>query len=110
MNKIMILLVSSIVILMAGCQEETIELSSLQIIGVENQTVYQNATVNLMDGITVIGNDGIDYSEYMVLSSYSCGFYNDTYLHTEVSKKCDIIYTVVVGDFFVREYATIYIR
>lgn len=99
-----------LLLIMTACEEEKVELTSLQIIGVENQTVYQNATLDLMDGVQVLGNDGVDYSEYVVLTSYSCGFYDDTFLHTTTKQKCDIIYTVVVGDFFAREYATVYIR
>lgn len=113
MKKAIIGFMFTIVFILSGCTDtnaEQKELSNISIEGVTDQYVDRNDVVNLMDGVTVIGDDGIDYSDYVILSSYTCGFYNDTYLHTEVSKKCDIIYTVVVGNFFSREHATVYIR
>jgi hypothetical protein len=56
--------------LIAACDEiETQELTGIVFIGVENVTVEFDEPFNILDGVTAVGNDGVDYTENMTFAT-----------------------------------------
>lgn len=88
-------------------EQEEVALTTLTITGMENKSVKVGQTLNVLEGITVTGDNGVDYTDYLMIKSSNCGFDHDNNLYTQTAKKCDISYIAVAEGYYVREDITI---
>ena len=71
MKKIvMIMMVLFTVLTLSGCgNEESENVTSLEIRGISSTVVRTNDLFNVLDGVTVVGDNGVDYTEFVRVSS-----------------------------------------
>ncbi len=110
--KIILSLIISIFLItyLFGCDEEVIEveegISSLTFYGVEDQTVSRNTTVDLLEGVSILGDDGIDYIDHVITNSYSCEIKEHTITISNIAT-CDVTYVIVVDNIYNKTDITI---
>jgi predicted small secreted protein len=77
--------------------EDVSDLTDLTFSGVVDVTVTEGDEVNLLSGIKVMGNDDVDYTEFITVESEACYIDSDNKLDTSEAGTCDVTYTVVVA-------------
>ncbi len=100
MKKIALILSSFVLALsLSACNNDgtgKIDLKELTISGVEDITVEIGTELDLLEGLSIIGNDKVDYTNYVTVESDACYIDNSNSLDTSTAKACDVTYTVVV--------------
>ncbi len=123
MRKVLVLLgVFAFMFTLVGCEEETkeveiieepeevVELTELVMSGVEDAVVFKNSSYNVLDGITVVGNDEIDYTEFVKVYISGCGVDEDNNLYTTDKATCYIEYIAVIDGIFIKNSREVEIR
>ncbi|MFA6801657.1 MAG: carbohydrate binding domain-containing protein, partial [Acholeplasmataceae bacterium] len=82
-------------ILLVAC-DKTVELTAITFSGTDDVTVDFNETFNVLEGVTAIGNDGVDYSSSITYLSTSD--ITDDLLDTTATGDHAIQYNVTVGE------------
>lgn len=108
MKKGLFGLVVLVMFALSGCNSN--ELNSITLEGLSDKTVSVGATFNALEGVKVVGDNGIEYSDSIIVSSFACGFDENNNLYTSKAKKCDITYTAVVEGKYVSESITVIIE
>lgn len=105
---ITICLVALVLMAVTGCEKEVV-LTELQFVGmVDTPNIPYGSTFNVYDGITVVGNDGLDYSEYIRFETTAT--VSDTgLLDTLTPGEAMINYTVQVGLISASKWRYIYV-
>lgn len=97
-----------IVLIITGCQKEVV-LTQLQFVGVmDAPSIPYGSNFNILEGITVVGDDGLDYTEfitYETTATVSTAGLLDTYTPGEAM----ISYNVQVGLISATKWRYIYV-
>jgi hypothetical protein len=108
--KKLLILVSALVLAftLAACDKtpDGTGLESVTLNGVADFEVEQDDVVDLLDGITAIGSDDVDYSEFITVDSDDCTI-TDGMLDTSVGGTCTVTYSAVVEGKLAREVAVV---
>lgn len=82
------------------------KLEGLNLVGLDDLDVDSGTTVDLLDGVTATGTDGVDYSSNIQISSDNCSIVEDS-LYKETGGTCTVLYSVVVDGILGRQQRTI---
>lgn len=97
--KKVLLLVTALVFAfaMAACDptDPVVEDITVALAGLENVEVEEDTVLNVLDGITALGSDGVDYANLITADSDDCTV-TDNVLDTSTPGSCTIIVSVVV--------------
>jgi hypothetical protein len=105
MKKVLLLVAAfSFAFTLAACDptEVVVEDITVTLAGLENVEVEEETVLNVLDGITAVGSDAVDYSNLITVDSDDCTI-TDGVLDTSVPGSCTIIVSVVVDGKFVRD-------
>lgn len=111
------ILVCSLLIIMTltGCAKEEaikeeVELSSITINGLSDKIIARYSNLDVFEGITVLGNDNLEYNDSIKVYTDGCMLNEDNTLYTQKSGMCYITYIAVVEGIYVKEIITITIQ
>lgn len=111
----MILSLLTFALLLSGCAEteevqEEVELTMITIAGTNDTIVQKNSTFNVLEGVTVTGDDNVDYTSELKVFLNGCGIDEDNNVYTDVPKTCLVTYIAVVDGLYVKEIRELTIR
>ncbi len=95
-KRVLFLSLLAVVGLFLVACNKTTELTSITISGADNVTLDFQATFNVLDGVTALGNDGVDYTDQITYVSTSD--ITDDLLDTTATGNHAIQYNVSVGE------------
>jgi hypothetical protein len=102
MKKLLLLLASFVLVLgLAACNNggdpDDPDPFTITLAGIEDAEVFVDEVFNVFDGVTVIGSDGVDYSNQVTADSATCDIDDDGVVDTSATRNCVIDYSVVVA-------------
>ena len=111
--KKLLLLVSAVVLALGltACKpgDET-GLTAIVLSGIADKEVTVGDAFNALTGITALGDDDVDYSEFITADSETCVISSSGIVDTLTAKTCVIEFTAVAGGKFVRASMTLTIK
>ncbi len=72
-------------------------LTAITLSGIEDVEIEAETAFNALTGITAMGDDDVDYSEFISVDSEVCDIADDGTVDTDTAMTCVINYTVVAG-------------
>ena len=72
-------------------------LTAITLSGIEDVEIEAETAFNALTGITAMGDDDVDYSEFISVDSEVCDIADDGTVDTDTAMTCVIDYTVVAG-------------
>jgi hypothetical protein len=89
-----------------GTTDDT-TITSLTINGLKDITVEEDTTVDLLDGVTLVADDGTDYTSELYVYSDDCVIDSNNQLTGNDPGTCTINYTAVVDGVYVADSTTV---
>ena len=101
-KRVLFLSLLAVVGLFLVACNKTTELTSITFSGADNVTLDFDATFNVLEGVTALGNDGVDYTDQITYVSTSD--ITDDLLSTTATGNHAIPYNVYVGEFLAQTW------